>query len=534
MSRFVIFLCLLITLASCGNKYSADLKVVDKALQNADQNQKIAEEFADSIAILALKEENTRPRIEKLVETSDLYKSLHLLKSIDYLLKAHYLAAHFSPQPADSLYTLMKIASLYNTEGMMVKEAADIYKNIDPNLLDQQDKLEYFILGVQINNTLAERTFSPPLKKSYEAITASLRDSVIKYDPNSLFIKTNILIGKGENLSALKLMRENMPGEEVTRKGPYYHHLSGIFKNLELPDSQIYYLSLAAADDLNHGVKDYKALTELAEAISPYDIHRAYKYISQSRNDALEFNSSARTMEIAPVFNLIQNSYSQRQKNFFFTIIIILLALMCISGLIIAGYITVKKKNKSLVSTREELRKSHALLNEANLSLEKINDRLAASSRLKESYIHSFMELCLTYLAKMEAFRARLGAIAAKGDLKKLSQTINSSRYVNLEINDFYERFDRSFLAIYPHFFDILNNFLQEEYRYAVKETLSTEIRIYALIWTGMTSSSEIAKFLRCSDSTVYNYRTQMRNKAIHRDKFEEEFIRLSSDSRFQ
>ena len=38
----------------------------------------------------------------------------------------------------------------------------------------------------------------------------------------------------------------------------------------------------------------------------------------------------------------------------------------------------------------------------------------------------------------------------------------------------------------------------------------------------GITDSAKIASVLRCSLSTVYNYRTKMRNKAaLSREKFE-------------
>ena len=48
------------------------------------------------------------------------------------------------------------------------------------------------------------------------------------------------------------------------------------------------------------------------------------------------------------------------------------------------------------------------------------------------------------------------------------------------------------------------------------------ELRIYALLRMGITDSAKIASFLRCSLSTVYNYRTKMRNKAaLSREKFE-------------
>ena len=39
----------------------------------------------------------------------------------------------------------------------------------------------------------------------------------------------------------------------------------------------------------------------------------------------------------------------------------------------------------------------------------------------------------------------------------------------------------------------------------------------------GITDGQKVQEFLRCSSSTVYNYRTNMRNKAINRDTFEQD-----------
>ena len=44
----------------------------------------------------------------------------------------------------------------------------------------------------------------------------------------------------------------------------------------------------------------------------------------------------------------------------------------------------------------------------------------------------------------------------------------------------------------------------------------------------GVTDSVRIAAFLRCSLSTIYNYRTKVRNKAlVHRDEFEGWVMRI-------
>ena len=57
---------------------------------------------------------------------------------------------------------------------------------------------------------------------------------------------------------------------------------------------------------------------------------------------------------------------------------------------------------------------------------------------------------------------------------------------------------------------------------------LNKDLRVYALLRLGITDSVKIASFLRCSLSTVYNYRTKARNKAaISREDFEKMVMRI-------
>ena len=59
-------------------------------------------------------------------------------------------------------------------------------------------------------------------------------------------------------------------------------------------------------------------------------------------------------------------------------------------------------------------------------------------------------------------------------------------------------------------------------------ERMSTELRIFALIRLGITDSVKIAQFLRYSVTTIYNYRTKVRNKAAgDRDLLEQEVMKI-------
>ena len=57
--------------------------------------------------------------------------------------------------------------------------------------------------------------------------------------------------------------------------------------------------------------------------------------------------------------------------------------------------------------------------------------------------------------------------------------------------------------------------------------SLNTELRIYALLRLGIVDSSKIAEFLRYSVNTIYAYRNKMKNRAIDRDSFEKNVMKI-------
>lgn len=90
-------------------------------------------------------------------------------------------------------------------------------------------------------------------------------------------------------------------------------------------------------------------------------------------------------------------------------------------------------------------------------------------------------------------------------------------------------RFDKAFLDLYPDFTEELNSLLLPEGQIQNKSTdeLTTEQRIMALIRLGVKESAEIADLLFYSPQTIYNYRSVLKGKAINKETFEEEVMKL-------
>ncbi|MBP6538310.1 MAG: hypothetical protein KA238_08725, partial [Parabacteroides sp.] len=162
--------------------------------------------------------------------------------------------------------------------------------------------------------------------------------------------------------------------------------------------------------------------------------------------------------------------------------------------------------------------------------LQERNIQLSESNHIKEEYIAHFLDLCSTYINKLEDYQKSLQKKAMNKQLDELFKMLRSTRMVENEVEALYVNFDRIFLGLYPTFVRDFNALLQPEERIVLKseDLLNKELRIFALMRLGVTDSVRIAAFLRCSLSTIYNYRTKVRNKAlVPRDEFEGWVMRI-------
>ena len=97
--------------------------------------------------------------------------------------------------------------------------------------------------------------------------------------------------------------------------------------------------------------------------------------------------------------------------------------------------------------------------------------------------------------------------------------------------NEFYVIFYEAFLYIYPSFVESVNALLlpDKQIQLLEGEKLNTDLRILAFIRLGLEDSSRVAQMLNYSVNTIYAYRNRLRNRAINRDTFEDDLMKISS-----
>ncbi|MDE5666106.1 MAG: hypothetical protein K2I31_09285, partial [Duncaniella sp.] len=119
--------------------------------------------------------------------------------------------------------------------------------------------------------------------------------------------------------------------------------------------------------------------------------------------------------------------------------------------------------------------------------------------------------------------------------VKQLSDISSvADRYIRpseAETKEMFFNFDSAFLRLYPDFINQFNSLLQDDKQIRPKkgELLNTDLRIYVLVRMGITDSNKIATLLFLSPQTIFNHRTQVRNRAINRDSFEKNIPNICS-----
>ncbi|MDE5968541.1 MAG: hypothetical protein K2G64_05470 [Muribaculaceae bacterium] len=423
-------------------------------------------------------------------------------------------ASESATTPTERVASLLQLASLYNSSLMMYKEAGDIFNAINPDSIPATVKRDYYILGVQLYRNLQSLAAEEQLRRDYSQRKRSLRDSVLKIAPGEKFILANELIESGRPDEAIALVSGEIKGQDYEpSNGALYHLLVQAWAAKGDEDKQIEYLAKAASVDMENGVREYLALPQLALMLYERgDLKRAYRYMQRSIEDARACKAKVRIFDMSEAVSVISDAYSaqQRQERRLLMWLLGVMVLLLIATAVLFYYAL--QRNKLLVRARAELEES--------------NVKLVAAANIKEKYFHRFMRLSREYLKTLDSYRTRLFKIGAQRNFDMLFEAIKAADVVEETSETFFQSFDTAFLELYPNFIEEFNSLLRPEERIieSDRDSLNTDLRIFALMKLGFTESAEISRFLHCSQSTVYNYRARYRSKAKDKERFDAYF----------
>lgn len=286
------------------------------------------------------------------------------------------------------------------------------------------------------------------------------------------------------------------------------------------------WLIKSAECDLINAVRDYASLTMVAQNVLPFDVDRSFRYLRIAQEDALLYNAKLRPWQISRFLMEVEDAYAERQlrqNRVSFVSSILLAILVAVLSLGTWGLVN---RSRKLSRVRKELEESNNRLAVANQELNVLNRQISKADKVKEDYIVDFLQGLSEQVALLRSEDNRFRNLLKQGKSDQLFKELAISERSERALEEFYRKFDETFLALYPDFVERFNALLQEEARIVPRkgERLNTELRIFALIRLGVDDSKKIASLLHYSVSTIYNYKVSIKNAALgDRESFEEQ-----------
>lgn len=539
--KYVFTACTMIATAagilSCQSEtenYSPEVSRILGELDRTLEEKNLYEELKND-RIRKIKDGHSGSEYEIYDRLYDEYYQYNIDSAIMYARKKQEIAILAGN---DSLLNdaRLDIADRYVLSGMF-EEAMSIMKGISPGRLDEMLRPRYYHIYNSLYNGMCAASDDPVLREKYRKERDRYRQILYEKlgddDISKLYVLSEIMIDAGKPDKILDSLYDRYNSLEISlhEKAILSYIIGNAWLECGNRDKAICHYAESAINDLKTPVNEYKSLHELAALLyEKGDVRRAYRYITRSVNDAMTANARINIQSINKLLPIISDSYNIQMRRNQKQLKEMLGGISILAVLLAAAIVTLMKFMKK-VSVAERLTR------EKNDELQKVNGRLheyimmlQEANEIKESYLARYLDMCSDYIEGLERYRSQLRKAAKNGGFAEIMENLRNGDFIEKELQEFYAQFDTTFLDLFPDFISQMNTLLQPDKRLedtSREGSLSTELRVMALIRLGVKDSVKIAHFLRRSASTIYNYRVKLRNAALDRAGFEKQIMRI-------
>lgn len=478
-----------------------------KRRESIDRRQNDINRLVDSLK----KQPESTDLIFRIAES---YTSFNNDSALHYLAMGRELA-----EGTDKYPFMMCRATLLPLTGAL-STAAATYDSIPVDELPASLLAQYYESGRQMYSYMSAFTYeNNTARRQYAALAHEAQKNLLKLLPeNSSDYRYHLgeyyfdtgEIGKARAL--LEGVFESEPTQSNLRARAA-HHLSAMARNRGDENAYIYYLAQAAIADVSAATREVAALQELGYTMFEHkDVDRSYRYLTESLANAVECGASLRMVESSRFLPIIERAKAEqiaaKQRIIYIVLGFLLILMLGLVGM--------------LIFLRHEM-----------LQMKQLQDNLRKANKTKEVYISQFLSLCSIYMDKLNQFCKIANRKITAGKVDDLYRLTKSGKFVEEQSKEFYEVFDNAFLHLYPNFREQVNALLEPDKQIELKdvELLNTDLRILAFMRLGIEESTRIAQVLNYSINTIYAYRNRTKAKAINRDTFEQDIMKISSES---
>jgi tetratricopeptide (TPR) repeat protein len=420
----------------------------------------------------------------------------------------------------------LRLGTTLITSGMF-KETFDCFREIDAGLLDRRLKKSYYVLyswaWSDLSKYNADRFYAP-----------EDREKKFRYLDSAIALTEK---GSFEQL-ILQAQQEPNAGPHPAR---YYTELlkrklseheeamvvTGLSRYRTGPE-KVRLLAIAAINDVRTSTYRAQALLDLGNTLFEQGkVDEAYFFLQQAMEQANKFGARMQRYQVArmlPVVSEKRDALAKQERQRFLILMASIGVITVITGLI--GFIIFVQLKK--------VRAGELVIRESNRLLAQKNKQLWEEGRIKEEYIGFFFSELSRHIIKLDKLRNNVQRKIKSGSTDEALRQLDNVD-IHAERRQLFHTFDRIFLKLFPDFVEAVNAMLPEEDQLKPKQpgTLSTQLRIFALMRLGVNNNEMIAAILEFTVNTVYTYRFRLRSKAlVPADNFEQRImgIQLAAD----
>jgi len=445
---------------------------------------------------------------------ADEYTHYQIDSALVYLDRATIICRDANDYDGVTKYTLNK-AALWPKIGAGA-EAVDLFDSINPDSIPLDLQRLYYLRGNQMYFFLAASHPVREIRNTYLARGKDLtRKLVSLLDNNSSdydYHVAELCFLDGDNIRFVALCKrilsrtdfqQHIFAKTASMLGDYYEYTD------RSNDLSLYYKTLASISDIMTATREEMALQHVGTALFKQgEVDMSYQFLMRSIENAAKAGSRVQLSSSAQSLPMIASTFREQDRGKLSTLTWLVAALAIALIIIIAILFFLRRKMLAETNMKR-------LLKEANAQ--------------KETFINQFLNLCSIYMEKLEEFNRIASRKIKAGQIEDLYNMIKSGKMLDEQNTLFCNVFDHAFTRIYPSFVEGVNNLLQpdKQIKLSDKETLNTELRILAFMRLGLDDSMQIARFLQLSLNTIYTYRNKLKNKALNRNTFEKDVMKI-------
>ena len=414
----------------------------------------------------------------------------------------------------------------FETAGMH-SQALETFGKINRKSTSPEDLATVFKFYTFIYESLESQSLDPEYRIICREMAKTYRDSILCITPADSLEISSKRKDCGDYNSALEIILplfDRLPVENPSM-GPVALEIADIYSSMGMNEEARKYLVVSAVSDIVNGKKEYIALRKLGiDLYKEGDVTRAYRYLNKALEDATFCKAKIKIEELVPILKIVDEAYKQ-EKDRIWNIVVLSFSIVCMLSLaLIILTSRERREKKAYLEMSRQLTQAKALQEETTV-------KVREASNIKDTYITGLMLECIHRIESLDNYRQNLNRMALAGEMRGLQKELKSKAVVEQEWDSFYNVFDKTFLSLFPDFIVDFNRLMKDSGKITncTRGSLTQELRTFALVRLGISSSEKIATLLRYSRSTIYNYRSKARANALNPATFEDDLMKIQS-----